>query len=400
MAAGSLRGLRQRQPGARPFLPRRTRHGPARPFPRPAGLGHRQSRRLSLAARRIHPDALDRSGHRALQDAGHRREREGGVHQHGDGVRLSRRRTAGGVLSDRAPGRCRRAGAQARARRDPAAQFHPARGDAVYVGDTDHLRFRRVRAGHGFGHGEGRLGRLQGEARRGQEARETARHRHGDLHRALRRRLSGDRLDRVQGPPHRARDGQRRIRHRARHLLQAAGRGSPGRRSRQDRRDHGRHRPHAARAHRRLARAPRGRHRAARSLEGNRREGPAGGRQSAGGLTRRHRIRRGRVSHRRHRPARRSVHGRGGGARSIEAAARHGAGARRHSYKDAHRRNVSQRLPHRRGRDRSRYRRREDRALHRRRRFRRGDQSAAARGPGPWWGGAGDRPSLVRAHGL
>ena len=53
--------------------------------------------------------------------------------------------------------------------------------------------------------------------------RQAARHRHGDLHRALRRRLSRDRVDRVQGRPHRARDGQPGIRHRAHHLLQAAG---------------------------------------------------------------------------------------------------------------------------------------------------------------------------------
>src|SRR6202165_3160453 len=39
MAAGPLRGLHQRQPGPRPFLPRRARHGPARALPRPAGLG-------------------------------------------------------------------------------------------------------------------------------------------------------------------------------------------------------------------------------------------------------------------------------------------------------------------------------------------------------------------------
>ena len=64
-----------------------------------------------------------------------------------------------------------------------------------------------------------------------------------------------DRLDRVQGRPRRAGDGQPGIRHRPRHLLQAGGVGPARHRRRPHRRRHGRHRPLAARAHRRLARA-------------------------------------------------------------------------------------------------------------------------------------------------
>src|SRR5213078_1424992 len=81
------------------------------------------------------------------------------------------------------------------------------------------------------------------KAHRSEETRQAARHRDGDLYRALRRRFSRDCVDRVQERSHRARDGQCRIRHRAHHLLQAA-RCRPARRpSRQDRRHHGRYRP-------------------------------------------------------------------------------------------------------------------------------------------------------------
>ena len=85
------------------------------------------------------------------------------------------------------------------------------------------------------------------------EARQAARHRHGDLYGALRRRISRDRVDRVQGRPGRAGDGQPGIRHRHRHLLQAGRVGSARHRCRSHRRRLRRYRPIAARAHRRLA---------------------------------------------------------------------------------------------------------------------------------------------------
>ena len=50
--------------------------------------------------------------------------------------------------------------------------------------------------------------------RRQRAQRQAARHRHGDLYRTLRRRLSRNRLDRVQGRPRRTGDGQSGIRHR------------------------------------------------------------------------------------------------------------------------------------------------------------------------------------------
>ena len=109
----------------------------------------------------------------------------------------------------------------------------------------------------------------------------------------------------------------------------------------------------------------------------------------------------GAVPHRRHRPARRPVRCREGRARSGEAAARHGAGARlpRRCRTPAGR-HVPERLPHRRGRDRSRQRRHDDPALHHRRRLRRRDQSDAARRPGARRRRAGHRPGAARGDRL
>ena len=70
--------------------------------------------RLQARARRLrHPGAACR--------------RQGRVHQHRAGAALSRRRTAGGDLSDRAVARPRRARRRHRSDRDQAAQFHPSR---------------------------------------------------------------------------------------------------------------------------------------------------------------------------------------------------------------------------------------------------------------------------------
>ena len=85
--------------------------------------------------------------------------------------------------------------------------------------------------------------------------RQAARHRHGDLYRALRRRISRNRVDRVQGREGRAGHGQPGIRHRPHHRLQANCFRPARHRCRPHRRHHGRHRPHAVGAHRRLARA-------------------------------------------------------------------------------------------------------------------------------------------------
>ena len=132
---------------------------------------------------------------------------------------------AGGVLSDRAAGRCRRARARHRARRAAPAQLHQAEGDALHDADRQDLRLRRFCRHHGARAGDRRLGRLQ-QARGGVEARrQAARHRHRHLCRSLRRQRAGNR-ERAARP--------RRRRHRADRL--AIDRAGPRHRLRADRR--------------------------------------------------------------------------------------------------------------------------------------------------------------------
>ena len=129
------------------------------PLPRPARLDPRQSRRLSVAVRLLRADALDRSGLRPLCDRRDPHQRQGRVHQHRAGLRLSRRRAARGRLSARAPGRCRGARARHEPRRHPPHQFRAAVGHALHLGDQARARFRRVRKGDGPVHGRRRNGR-------------------------------------------------------------------------------------------------------------------------------------------------------------------------------------------------------------------------------------------------
>ena len=83
--------------------------------------------------------------------------------------------------------------------RHPPRQFRAAVGDALHVGDQARVRFRRVREGDGPLHGGGGVVVVPGAARSQRAQWQAARHRHGDLYRALRRRLSRDRVDRIQG---------------------------------------------------------------------------------------------------------------------------------------------------------------------------------------------------------
>src|SRR5579864_2616414 len=94
MAGGPLRGLCLRQSGPRSRHARRAGARRQRPLSRPARLDPRQYRRLSVAVRLLRADARDRSGVRPLCDRRHPYQRQGRVHQHGSGLRLSRRRAA------------------------------------------------------------------------------------------------------------------------------------------------------------------------------------------------------------------------------------------------------------------------------------------------------------------
>ena len=97
------------------------------------------------------------------------------------------------LVPDRAAGRCGRARDEHDAGQDPPHQSDPGEGDPLHVADQAHLRLRRVREDHGRRDGECRLEGLQARRKREREARQAARHRHGDLHGALRRRHAGDR---------------------------------------------------------------------------------------------------------------------------------------------------------------------------------------------------------------
>ena len=112
--------------------------------------------------------------------------RHRGAHQHQSGAALSRQRPAGGGLHHRAHGRSRRRRAWHRSGGAAAEELHPAGRDAVQDRAHLHLRLRRFRASHGGSAGAGRHQGLR-EAPRGiAEARQAARHRHVQHHRARR----------------------------------------------------------------------------------------------------------------------------------------------------------------------------------------------------------------------
>ena len=110
------------------------------------------------------------------------------VHQYQSGAPLSRQRPPGSRLRHRAHGRSRRRRTRHRSGRVAPAQLHFAQPDAVQDRADVHLRLRRIRKEHGSGAGAGRLQGLQEAARGVAQARQTARLRHLQHHRARRRR--------------------------------------------------------------------------------------------------------------------------------------------------------------------------------------------------------------------
>ena len=102
----------------------------------------------------------------------------------------------------------------------------------------------------------------------------------------------------------------------------------------------------------------------------------------------------------RHRPPRQHQ---GRGEAVLHLARRKPAGRirlHRKNHRRAVARDVPERLPRLRSRDRSRHRRLQARAILRGRRCRARDQSAAGQRPDPWRGGAGRRPDSAREHRL
>ena len=149
----------------RPRQHRRDGDGRARQLPGDARQDRRQHGRLSLDLRLVRADhPLRDAARRPVQDAGHLRGSEGGVHEHLAGRCLPRRRPAGGDLRGRAHRRAVRARHEDGPGGDPPAELHhhlPLR----HAGGPD-LRHRQLRRPPRQGDGDGRCGRLSRRAAR------------------------------------------------------------------------------------------------------------------------------------------------------------------------------------------------------------------------------------------
>ena len=215
----------------------------------------RQSRRVRVVPRRHAAGGQHRHGVRRLHHAGAACGDLRHADQHALHLALPRRRPARGVLHDRAADRHRRRRDEDRSGGAAPPQHHPAVGDALQDAAHLHLRQRPLRGEHGPHHEARRLAGLRGAAQGGGEARQAARPRPLQHHRAGRR---SDHRDR--GNPLRS-----ARRHDLRHRLDLARPGprhhpdaDPGRparrRSRADQVHPGRHRRGRVRhGHRRLA---------------------------------------------------------------------------------------------------------------------------------------------------
>ena len=120
---GARRILSLRLPRPRQLLDRDARPRRAGPFPRAQGRYHRQYRRLYFAERAACLDQQSRRACRRLSHAAYPFAGDRHVLQHAADRALSRRRTAGGDLRDRARDRYRGAGAAASTRSNCAARI-------------------------------------------------------------------------------------------------------------------------------------------------------------------------------------------------------------------------------------------------------------------------------------
>ena len=270
------------------------------------------------------------------------------VHQYRAGRCLSRRRPPGGRLRGRAAGRRGRAQAWDDAGCDPAQEFHHTARDALQDRDRQGLRFRRFYRAYEAGDGDCRVEGISQARQGGEEAGPGARHRACHLCRGLRHdgrrdrrcaaRSQWRRLGPDRDPVERAGPQDRLCANRGRAVWAGARACSclPGRhRSGRHRPRHGRVGFHSDR--RRLCRACHAQ--AWRQFAGDRGRG-------AGNRHRRSRDQRWRRAGRRHRPL-------GQFCRSGQAARRRCLQAERERDIRQRRRHLSERHPHRRGRDRS-----------------------------------------------
>ena len=182
-AAGEMvqqpgRKLPLRLGGARRHSGGRARARREGQIPRVADAQSRRHRRLHHA---IRGDLLDDEHEKLpverLSHPGDRHRREDGVDQHGAAWALSRRRTAGGDLPDRAADRRRGAADGHRPRVAAPAQSDPAEGDALQDAERTDLRQRRVRSRDGQGARARRLEGIQQAPRGLAPGRQAARHR-------------------------------------------------------------------------------------------------------------------------------------------------------------------------------------------------------------------------------
>ncbi|CAA9251510.1 MAG: Carbon monoxide dehydrogenase large chain, partial [uncultured Craurococcus sp.] len=324
------------------------------------------------------------------------------LHQHHAGGRLPRRGAARGQLLHGAAGRHRGAGDGDRPGGAAPAQPHPGGPDPVPGAVRHALRQRRLPRRPGGGAGRSRLGRLRGAAGREPRARQAARDRdrpvprgdgaalQGDGRHPLRRGRRRDRPDRHAG----LRAGAR--------LALRPGAGGPARHPlRPDPALAGRQRPAGrGRRHRRVALDHGERDGALGGQRAGDRKGEGAGGACVGGVGGGHRVLRRALRHRGDGPRDRHPRPRGAGARDAGAAGRPAPHARRVPHRPVRRLRLPQRLPRRRGGDRSRHGRDGRGGLRHRQRLRRAGEPDAGGGPGARRHRAGHRPGADGADRL
>ena len=201
--------LSHRHPRPRRGAGGRARARRRRQIPRPARAHLCRHRRLHVDVR---GDLCDRQHQelplKRLRHSGDPHRREDGADQCGAARPLSRRRPAGGDLSDRAADRPGGAGDEHRSRGAAPAQLHPAVGDALQDAERADLRQRRIPDDPAKGADARRLERLFGAPQGIGAERKAARHRHRLLPRSRRRhsrrnRRSAVRTGRQGGVAHR-----------------------------------------------------------------------------------------------------------------------------------------------------------------------------------------------------
>ena len=209
ICAGRGRRAQTAQDGQMDGRPRRSLHG-RRPGPRqrhhrPHGARRRRQvlgdgcrpdgryGRVSVDIRSLHPARRRRHAARALRYPGIPLPGPNGIHQHGAGRCLSRRRASRGRLCGRASCRRVRAKAWDDAGCDPAQELHFAARDALQDRHRQGLQFRRLHRAYEASDGDRELEGISKARQGGQEAGSRSRHRTWHLRRSLRHHGRGDR---------------------------------------------------------------------------------------------------------------------------------------------------------------------------------------------------------------